>query len=413
MNTLMRPSEILPSKQLRTAHEWLTEAQDVLTNSKQQGKFPREEQGKFESLMAMHWATRSDPWTREQRNIAGKDIRARRTLDPATLMFCSQSTPLEPMTSESGTSIETRTVHGHGSVTELRSYSALSTSTSGDAGGFTIPLSMHAAVDFALRQFDGIFEASRRLTTPTGNTLNWPLAIETNTGTKLSENAAVNQANPTFTQIQLGADVFSSDQIVTSLAFLQDCGAPDAATLLAQVFAIRIALNMGTDFVTSLLSNAHVASTSASPTALTPAEISAMPTKVSNAAYAFRPRSGWLMNAATYNYITTLTAGAGNNLFVLPRKKNADGMWTLMDYPCWLTPNMPDIGSNAKCLAFGDWDKHVIRQVQDSMTFFRYNERYMPNFSVAFQAWWRASSALLSADANVSDWRVVLLQCHS
>jgi len=64
-------------------------------------------------------------------------------------------------------------------------------------------------------------------------------------------------------------------------------------------------------------------------------------------------------------------------------------------------------------LAFGDWDKHVIRQIQDSMTFFRHNERYMSTFSVAFQAWWRADSALLSADANVSDWTVVLLQCHS
>lgn len=274
-------------------------------------------------------------------------------------------------------------------------------------------MGFHNTVDFALRQFDGILEASRRLTTPTGNTKNWPLAVETNVGTKLSENAASNQANPTFAQIQLGADTFSSDQIVTSLAFLQDCGTPDAATLLAQVFAIRISLNMGTNFVTDLLSNAHVGTTSASPSALTPAEISGLVTKVSNAAYAFRPRSGWLMNGATYNYVTTLTAGAGNNLFVFPRKKNADGMWTLMDYPVWLSPNMPAIGSNSKCLAFRDWDKHVIRQVQDSMTFFRYNERYMPNFSVAFQAWWRADSTLLSADANVSDWPVVLLQCHS
>jgi HK97 family phage major capsid protein len=405
-----KPSNILPAQQLRTASEWLDEAQKILRTASVNGSFPREAQGKFESLMAMHAACRGDSWSREQYNVANRNLQASRTLDPGTLAFFSSSTPREALSSESGTCIESRMVQGHGSVTELRTYAALSTSTSGDGAGLTIPLGMHNSVDFALRQFDGIFDCSRRVTTPTGNTLDWPMAIESNVGTKLSEGSTVNQTNPAFSQTQLEADTYSSDQIVTSLAFLQDCGAPNTAALLTQVFAIRIALNMGTNFVTDLLSSAHIASTAASPTAITPAEVTALIGKVSNAAYAFRPRSGWLMNASTYNYLTSLTAGAGNNLFVFPRKKNADGMWTLLDYPVWLSPNMSSIGAGATTLAFGDWDKHVIRQVEDSMTFFRYNEKYMSNYSVAFQAYWRASSALLTADAGASDWPIVLLR---
>jgi HK97 family phage major capsid protein len=175
------------------------------------------------------------------------------------------------------------------------------------------------------------------------------------------------------------------------LQFLEDSAAPDTATVLAQVFAIRIALNMGQAFITNLLSSAHVGTTSASSFALTAAEVSGLVTKVSNAAYAFRPKSGWLMSADTYNYVTTLT-GTGSGLFVFPRKKNDQGQWTLMDYPVWISPNMPDIGATSQCIAFGDWDKFLIRQVQDSMTLFRYLERYMVNYHTAFQAWWRAES---------------------
>jgi HK97 family phage major capsid protein len=90
-----------------------------------------------------------------------------------------------------------------------------------------------------------------------------------------------------------------SDQIVVSKQLAQDCGAPNIAAMLRDVFAQRISLGLGGQFVSTLLSNAHVAETTAASNAITPSEIISMLTGVSNAAYAYKPTSGWLMNADT------------------------------------------------------------------------------------------------------------------
>jgi len=80
----------------------------------------------------------------------------------------------------------------------------------------------------------------------------------------------------------------------------------DRTEMMRQVFAIRISLGLGGQITTNLVTNAHVGLTTASPTAITPAEIMSMPTKLSNAAYAYKPTSGYLMNAATLEYIYAL-----------------------------------------------------------------------------------------------------------
>jgi hypothetical protein len=81
-----------------------------------------------------------------------------------------------------------------------------------------VPISMHDSVEFALRMFDGVFDAARRITTATGNVLNWPTAIETNTGTKLAEAGTVNQANPTFGIVQRAGTVAQRRSVLIKLS---------------------------------------------------------------------------------------------------------------------------------------------------------------------------------------------------
>src|SRR5689334_16618793 len=60
---------------------------------------------------------------------------------------------------------------------------------------------------------------------------------------------------------------------------------PTFAEMMRQLFAIRISVGLGGDFVSTLLSSAHTAVTTSSSSAITPAELISLVKGVSNAAY--------------------------------------------------------------------------------------------------------------------------------
>ena len=67
---------------------------------------------------------------------------------------------------------------------EVRTYSGLSTSTSGDAGGYTVPISFQREFETALKAVCQLRANARILATPSGNLLDWPTMDDT--GTKVS-----------------------------------------------------------------------------------------------------------------------------------------------------------------------------------------------------------------------------------
>jgi HK97 family phage major capsid protein len=416
----LTPSNILPSKQLRNSREWLAEADRIVSKSLSVGSFNRETQALFESAMSMVAATRMSSYSREQYNANRLQRDSWRNLDPATLAFFGGQQPSEALVSECGGRLEKRSVRGAGAVLELRDvgseqriYAGLNTGT-GSQGADVVPIGFVPSVFHALRMIDGLFNAAKWLITPTGNVMDVPSAIETNVGETLAEASPVGQSNPTFSQTQFASTpAWSSDQIVMSIAFLEDCGAPNAAELMAQIFAIRISLGLGGNFVTSLLNDAHVATTAASASTVTPAELVGLTGGVSNAAYAYKPTSGFLMNPATLTSLWSQTALL-SGLFVYPRKFRDDGVPLLLEQPVFLCPNMPTLSTGAKAIAYGDMSRFLIRSVGDSFTTFRYLETYMAHYQTAFQAWWRAEGKLISADNGSSDFPIVLLQmAHS
>jgi HK97 family phage major capsid protein len=240
-----------------------------------------------------------------------------------------------------------------------------------------------------------------------------PTAFESNVGRQVAEAVAVQQNNPTFGNVQWSdCPTWSSDQILTSVQLAQDCGVGTIVDVLRDIFTIRIKLGLGQTFTNTLLGNAHVGVTTASSSAIIPDEILSLQTTVSNAEYAYRPTSGWLMAASTLESVYALEFGA-NGLRVFRKEFDEQGYPLLLKQRVYLSPTFPAIGAGNPVMAFGDLSRFHIREVADSFTLFRYDETYMPNHQFGWHAWLRADGKLISADAGASDFPIVLLQMHS
>src|SRR4029077_447212 len=123
---------------------------------------------------------------------------------------------------------------------EARTYSGLQTPTTGDGGGFTVPIGFQRELEIKMKAYGRMRENCRVINTSTGNTLDWPTMDDTgNTGEFVGEANPVTQLNPTFGQIQFAAYLASSKQVLISVQLLQD-SAFDLEAELSEAFAIRL-----------------------------------------------------------------------------------------------------------------------------------------------------------------------------
>ncbi len=262
--------------------------------------------------------------------------------DPATLQFFSGRKVCEAVTSESGSVLETRndTNGRNGSVTELRSYSALSTATSGDAAGYTVPIGFVAEVLQLMKQHDQLLEASRWIFTPGGGTLNFPAVDDTTTNidaVTLAESGPITQGpNPSFSNLQFPqATTWTTPQFLYTLQLEQD--SPVLAMYFAELFSKSFARGLGKNFLATLLSHVSAGETTASPTAITVAELFALMGSV-DTAYAMSPSAGFLMQWSTYLTIrAAATVGGQLAPYTMP-----DGSPALLGKKVFFCPN----GSN-------------------------------------------------------------------
>ncbi|MGC1647386.1 MAG: phage major capsid protein [Candidatus Sulfotelmatobacter sp.] len=390
-----------------TSEQWLAKAQELTGRS----SFTKEDSAKFEAYMALHTASRQSWFDREAYNSARQRRDFAMNFDAATLQFFSGRKVREAVTSESGSVLETRndTNGRSGSVTELRSYVALNTATSGDAAGYTIPIGFVAEVLQQMKQHDQLLEASRWIFTPGGGTLNFPAVDDTTTNVDavtLAELGLITQGpNPSFSNLGFPqASTWVTPQFLYSLQLEQD--SPILAMYFAELFAKSFARGMGKSFLTTLLSNLSSGETTASPTAVTVSELFALMGSV-DTSYAMSPSAGLLMQWSTYLTIrAAATVGGQLAPYTMP-----DGSPALLGKKVFFCPNMDAIGASKVPIIFGDLSRHAIRQVTDSFSSFRYDEKYMVNHQKAIQAFVRADSLLLQG--SNSDAPMKTLACHS
>jgi HK97 family phage major capsid protein len=393
--------------QTLTSEEWLAKAQ-ALTRGK---SWSKEESSKFEAFMSLHQAARQSEFDREVYNRARQQHDAAKFFDPGTLrFFAGEKFHKGPVVSERGTRLETRREARNdreGSVTEMRTYTALNAGT-GSAGGYTIPVGLLAEVLQQMRQYDQLLEASRWIFTPSGNLLNFPSVDDTSTSidaVTLAELQPITQGpNPLFGNIQFPeSSTWVTPQFLYSLQLQQD--SPVLAMYFSELFGKSFARGMGKSFLATLLTNLTAGKTTASSSAITVGEIYDLMDSI-DTAYAIN--AGFLMNLSTLLAVRQIITSGGQLAF--PHEE-VDGRPAILGKKVYLCPNMDSIGASNVPIIFGDTKRHAIRAVSDTFTAFRYDEKYMAAHQKAIQAYWRADSVLLLG--SNTDAPMKTLVCHA
>lgn len=276
-------------------------------------------------------------------------------------------------------------------------------------GAYLIPETFMAELERTMKAFGGMLQASRVINTERGGTMNWPTNDDTSaTGAWLAEprSAALTVEDTTFSRKQYSAFTWGTLAKV-SLEIIQDENVGLFRGILADILgeragrALNIAFTLGNGSgkPTGLLDSSNGAATgktTASSSAITKAELFDLFHSV-NSAYRSGPNVAWMMADTTLNAIrqldiSTNTAPIWQPSFAVGQPD------TILGRPYFINDDFPAIAASADVIAFGDFSKYIIRQVQrPSMV--ALNERYMDELHRGYVMWCRYDGKLLNSSA--------------
>jgi HK97 family phage major capsid protein len=307
---------------------------------------------------------------------------------------------------------------------ELR-YTAMNAGT-GSQGEFTIPVGFQRELEIVMKAYGGMRRNARVVPTNTGNALHWPAVDDTvNQGRWLAQapNAPVQQTNPTFSEVVYNAYLASSDQVLVEVQLLQD-SAFDLEALLGQLLGIRLGR------LTEAACTTGTGPTGSQPTGLiTSINNDASPNTVialgssandgiggntgSNSIGSddfesliaavdpsYRVGAKFMAHWSIIDYLRKVKDKYGRPLFTDP---NGGELKKILGYEIdWNAAMAPAVAGvpapSTDTVLFGKFDKYIIRDVL-GMTMVRYNELYMPNHQVGFQAYLRTDGVRLQQKA--------------
>lgn len=277
-------------------------------------------------------------------------------------------------------------------------------STSATAGGDTIPETLVAMIERQLLAFGGMREVGARIVrTATGEPMDVPTDDDTgNTGELLAENNAANEQDITTGQKTLNAYKYSSKMIRVSRELLQDT-AVDLPTYLGEALGERIGRITNSHFTTAngsskpngVVNAATSAATTALATTVSYDELVDLQHSVDPAYRRQDPR--FMFSDATLKALKKLKDGDGKPLWVSGLAVREPD--TILGDPYTINQDVADIASAAKAIIYGAFRYFWIRDVMD-ITLLRLDERYAEFFQVAWVAFSRHDSELISEAAG-------------
>jgi HK97 family phage major capsid protein len=306
--------------------------------------------------------------------------------------------------------------HGE-NMREIRALGAVSA----DNGYTLVPVGFQKEVANYAKAIGGLRQCARVVTTPTGQPLNWPRAQDTsNKGHWLPESNAIQETDPVFDNVTLGADLLSSDSVLVPVELMQD-SAFSVEALLAEQFGIRLARGTAAAYMngnglgtTGLLPQLIAAAVSGAAIEAIGAnsnsgnsgdtdlntigtdDLSNLIEQV-DPAYRVGPNVGFLANQKTWDTIRKVKDKYGRALWDVSLASGTPDK--ILGYPYWYDQSMPTIAAGAVgTIIFGDFSKYIIRDVL-GMTMVRYNELYMTSHQIGFEAFLRTTGQLLIAPA--------------
>lgn len=274
------------------------------------------------------------------------------------------------------------------------------------AGGFLIPEGFSFEVDKALKDFGGVRQVARIITTSTGNDIPYPKFNDTgNTGEQLDENTEAAEQDITFGSTTLKAYKYSSKAIIVSDELMQD-SAFNIEQMLAEAFAIRIGritnLRNTTGTGSSQAQGVVTASTAISTTAAA-AAISF--DDLINLKYgldpAYRNNAVFMLNDSTLKAIIKLSIGTDYDTPLWQASYREGAPDTILGHKYVINQDMASIGASAKSVLFGDFSHYIIREVQ-GIWMKRMTDKYALQFSTGFVMGRRESGHYVGTTGNQS-----------
>ncbi len=315
--------------------------------------------------------------------------------------FCRKGTPIEMSLG----------------AAEQRTYSGLSDA----ANGVLVPVGFQRELEARLLAFGQMRQACRVISTAAGNPLPWPTMDDTaNAGTWLAEAAPVNQTNPTYSNVQLGASMLSSDMVLISVQLLQD-SAFNMEQELAQAFGTRLGRGLNKAYtvgdgsvipitglltaltavggrsVTAVGSSANDGGSETGGTTIGTDDFSNLIAGL-DVAYRQDPSCAFMAHQSTFDTVRKLKDKYGRPVWEVSLAQGEPDK--IYGYKYFYNNALPTIAVNAKTVIFGAFHKYIIRDVL-GMTLVRYNELFMQNHQIGFEAFLRSDGKLLQPNAFV------------
>jgi HK97 family phage major capsid protein len=286
-------------------------------------------------------------------------------------------------------------------------------------GAFLIPEEFIRMLEVTQKAFGGMFQAAYKHRSVRGGTMNWPTFDNTaRTGEWLDEprNTGLTPTAFTFNRKQFAAYLWA-DMAQLTWEFIQDEDVSFVSRHLAEAFGESSgrALNKaftdgnGTGKPTGILDasgGAGVGKELASQTALTKVEVIDLIHSL-DPAYRTGPNVAFMMHDSVLAVVRKLDFGTTDDEPVWQPSYQAGVPDRILGYNYVINQDFPSaLVQSAKIIAFGDWNKYVIRQVQD-FSMVRLNERFADQLSTGFLGWLRIDGKLLQSAA------IKLMQCKT
>jgi HK97 family phage major capsid protein len=283
--------------------------------------------------------------------------------------------------------------------------------TSGGAGGYTVPQGFWAKVTETMKYFGGAADGAESLTTDSGNAIPWPTNDDTaNVGYQLGENTqATNEGDLAFGQKQLGAYTYVSGPILVSFQLLQDSGV-DIEAFIARKMGERIGRIENTRFTTGTgssqpqgyITGATTGKTTSGATAITLNEIIDLIHSV-DAAYRATGRCRFKMHDLVLAYVRKIrddSGGAGLGRPIWEPSVQAGVPDLLLGYPYSINNDMAStVATTNKTIAFGDFTSAFVVRKVNGGRMMRLEERYADYLQVGFIGYERADALVQDASA--------------
>ena len=314
-----------------------------------------------------------------------------------------------------------RTSKLEGFSREVRAYTGLNTGA-GSQGEYVIPIGFQRELEIVMKAYGGMRRNCRIVPTASGQPLDWPTVDDTaNQGRWLGEGVSVQQTNPTFGQVVYNAYLASSDQVLVSVQLLQDSFF-DIEALLGELLGIRLGRLTEAGYTTGTGNTQPTGIITAINDDSSPNTVTAIGSSTNDGVAGntgsnsigtddfeslisavdptYRVGAKIMAHWSILDYLRKVKDKYGRPIFVDPitgELKKIQGYE--LDWNAAMAPAVAGVPApGTDTVLFGKFDRYIIRDVL-GMTLVRYNELYMPNHQVGFQAYLRTDGERLQAKA--------------